>query len=64
MENSLVVTIENGAQEQDNEQCAAGREQLQAAELRERFGITSPELVARALRISQARALELLESGT
>ena len=64
MERNLDVTIENGEQEQGNSQCATGRERLQAAELRERFGITSPELVARALRISQARALELLEFGT
>lgn len=63
MERKPIVIIRRRKHEQAPEQKLVSRELSQITELRQRFGITSPESVAKALRISEARARKLLETG-
>ena len=65
MERKPVVIIRKRKQEKGSEEKRDSRsyELNQVTELRQRFGITRPELVARALRIPEDRAQELIESG-
>lgn len=62
MEQKDVVIIRRKKHEKVCEQKQLSHELCQVAELRQRFGITRPDLVARVLRISEARARELLTS--
>ena len=62
MERKPVVIIRRREQEQIPKQKRISRELSQVAELKQRFGITCPEQVARALRIPESRARELLLS--
>ncbi len=57
-ENSVI--IRRRCQEKKEQ---SSREMAQISELRQRFGITRVELVAKALRIPENEILELLKNG-